>query len=249
VPRPPLQSLTVDGFVGCFTQSGVGPPLAFVVSPFSRIDVYWPAVAALSEHFTVTAIEPPGSGCGSVLDPPWDFQHYATWLAHFFTAQNLRPIPLVGHSNSAAIAALLAVDYPHLLSHLILVDPVGGDGPHSYLDFLVGAAVCAPFELRFCLRLVPRFLQNLRRHSKSIFKQLQQSAATDLRPFAPRIMTPTLIAWGGQDFVMPPRGAGELRGRIPNSTTYIHARGNHDWLIEHPDDFAESVRRFIAKIG
>lgn len=242
--QAPLQSIVVDGFAGCFTQSGQGPALNFVVSPYSRIAVYWPTIAVLSQDFAVTAIEPPGCGCGSILDPPWDFHRYAGWLANFLAAQNLQCATLVGHSNSAAIAALCAAYHPDVVPRLVLVDPVGADGPHSYVDFLTGAAVCAAFELRFALRLIPRGLQNLRRHAKTIGKQLQQSAITDLRPTAPAIRTPTLLAWGGMDCVMPLGGLDKLRQLLPDCQIYIHPHGNHDWLIEHPVAFARVVRNF-----
>jgi pimeloyl-ACP methyl ester carboxylesterase len=242
---PPLQSIQVNGFSGCFSVTGQGRDVVLLVSPYSRVAVYWPVVVALARRFTVTAIEPPGCGCGSPLDPAWDLGRYADWLAQFLITRKLNPATLVGHSNSAAIGAMVAATRPGLLDKLILVDPVGGDGPHAYVDFLAGAAVCAALELRFALRLIPRGVQNLRRHAKTIVKQLEQSGSTDLRSIAAAIRTPTLLAWGGMDCVMPLAGLQRLHRLLPGSATYVYPHGNHDWLIEHPEVFASVARAFI----
>ena len=244
--RPPPQLIEIEGHTGCFYELGQGPTAVVLISPFSQVAVYWPTIRALASHFRVVTLEMPGCGCGSKLNPSWDFHRYARWAAAFLQDRGLADVTLIGHSNGAAIAAILAAADPRRLRHLVLADSVGGDGPHYYPDVLAGAAVCAAFELRFALRLIPRGLQNLRRHPRTILRQLQLGVKADLRPIAPTIRVPTLIAWGGQDCVMPIRDAAKLRQRLPRADLYVCHRGNHDWLIEIPSEFAAAVRRFTT---
>ena len=86
-------------------------------------------------------------------------------------------------------------------------------------------------------------------HFRNFWEQVRLSARTDLQPYARRVKVPALIAWGRKDNTMPLRCARLLNEWIPGSGLYISRDGSHDWLNDHPCEFAEVLDRFIRGMG
>jgi pimeloyl-ACP methyl ester carboxylesterase len=237
--------ITIDGFAGCYTDTGRGPTVVLMISPFARAAVYERTTRALETRFRVLTLELPGCGCGADLNPPWDFPRYAAWAASFLRTLDLTDVTLIGHSNSAAIATFLAAAHPDRLARLALVDSVGYDPAINYAAVFAGCAICGPFEPHFVVRLIPNFLGNLRRHPRTIARQLRLAIETDMSAVARAVRVPTLIAWGGRDTVTRPSVGNRMHALIPHAHGYTYPLGNHDWLVQHPDVFTDAVADFV----
>ena len=240
--------IEVDGSRGGYVDEGAGPPLVLVVTPFVTAAMYYPARRALAKRFRVITVELPGTAGHEVGGRPWEMEEYAPWVTGFLEKLRLRDVILVGHSNSGAIALLTGLICPDRLSGVVLVGTIGADGSRSFADVLAGLAACAPLEIRYALRLFPRFAYNIYHHTRNFFNQFVDSVKRDLRPHARRLHVPTLVAWGALDFIMPLSCATTLMRRLPDAELYVSPRGSHDWLVELAPEFAAAVDAFAHRV-
>lgn len=244
-----MTEIEVLGARGGYLDEGRGPTLVLVVTPFVTAAMYYPARVALAQRFRVITVELPGTAGHEIGGRAWLIEEYAAWVTAFLERMDLEDVTLVGHSNSGAIAMLAGIAAPARLRGVVLANTIGADGSRSFADVLAGLAVCAPLEMRYALRLMPRFAYNIWFHTRNFFKQFVASVRADLRAEARGLHVPTLVAWGALDFVMPLSCATTLMRRLPNAELYVAARGSHDWLAELPDEFAAAIEGFWRRVG
>jgi pimeloyl-ACP methyl ester carboxylesterase len=95
---------------------------------------------ALPKSYRCVIPDIPGFGNGDTLEH-YSLEGYISWLHAFITAQNLKTPPvLLGHSFGSIITAAYAAKYPHTISKLILVNPIGAPalkGPQHFLTRIV----------------------------------------------------------------------------------------------------------------
>src|SRR5437762_8923634 len=113
---------TGDGRHATVLDGGAGPAVVLLASPLVLASSYRSTLAHLIADFHVFVVELPGSGHALPLPQPWSMQQYADWLPGLFDALELPQPIVIGHSNSAAIALLLAADHPSRVSQLVLAD-------------------------------------------------------------------------------------------------------------------------------
>lgn len=229
-----------------YRDVGAGPPVVLLASMLIRARIYEPTVQALSRRFRVIVLEMPGSGRGSRLPVPWDFEQYARWAASFLSAMGLDQVTLIGHSNSGAVALVMGALHPERIGRLVLVDPVGVDPTHSVLRLLLARFRDLPLEPRFSRRAGRAVLYNLLVHPRNLLSQAHLSATQELIKYAPLVRVPTLLAWGARDHTMPVRMAEVLQRLLPDATLVVSRSGSHDWLVEQPARFAAVVTDFVA---
>jgi pimeloyl-ACP methyl ester carboxylesterase len=111
---------------------------------------------------------------------------------------------------------------------------------------LLGRWVDAMLELRLSLTGWHHLFYNLLLHTRNFLGQIDASIRQDLRPYARRVAVPTLVAWGARDHTMPPRCARVLEKLLPRPHVHVAPTGSHDWIITHPDEFAEAVASFAS---
>src|SRR4051812_47757135 len=81
LPSGSARFVEVNGMRTRYYQAGQGPPLVFIPSAFLQAASYRGTIAALAEHFRVTAAEMPGSGGSQRVKRPWGFAEGAEWAA------------------------------------------------------------------------------------------------------------------------------------------------------------------------
>jgi len=241
--------IEVNGQPGGYVEEGAGRPLVLVATPFVTAATYFAARQALAKRFRVITVELPGTAGHEPGGRAWELDEYAGWTAALLERLDLRDVIFVGHSNSGAVVLLAGLVCPQRLSGVVLVDTIGANGSHSFVDVLAGLAVCAPVEIRFALRLLPVFAYNIWHHGRNFFGQFVVSVRRDLRAEARRLRVPALVAWGALDFVEPPSCARTLMRWLPDAELYVSARGSHDWLVELAEEFAAAVEGFARRVG
>jgi pimeloyl-ACP methyl ester carboxylesterase len=68
------------------------------------------------------------------------------------------------------------------------------------------------------------------------------------RDVLPTITVPTLVIAGGRDTFAPLALSEVLRDEIPGARSLFLPRGTHTTLLEHPEEIARAVRRFLAEL-
>jgi pimeloyl-ACP methyl ester carboxylesterase len=148
---------------------------------------------------------------------------------------------LVGHSLGGLLCAQLAAQ--QRVAKLVLVAPAGiPTGRPRALEPLALAAALRTVSPRFAPVLA---LDALRWGPWAILRGAWYALATDLRDELTRIDTPTLVAWGDRDTLMPRRLAESWCDAIPNARLAIVPGAAHVPMVERPQLFLEALLDFL----
>lgn len=242
------QFVDVDGRRVAYVQTGDpgGEPAVLVASMLVVVGSYNRTTDELAKRgFRVTTVELPGSGWSSHVDRPWSFERYADFVPALLDALRVDVPTLIGHSNSAAVALLTAARHPRRVSRLVLGDSVGADPRATVPRLVLGRLLDGLIEAKLSFQGWHHVAGNALRHPRNLLNQIRLSARTDLRPDASRVDVPVLLAWGRRDWTTLPRSLHELQRVLPNASTYVSPTGSHDWMVDHPEEFAAAVADFV----
>ena len=97
------------------------PTLLFLPGWGASKELWWNTLRLLGTEYRCVAVDLPGTH-GTPFDPARvTMRHLADWVAHVCTLLNAPRVTLVGHSLGGNMAAQTALDYPGLVSRLVLV--------------------------------------------------------------------------------------------------------------------------------
>ncbi|NMO21675.1 alpha/beta hydrolase [Pyxidicoccus fallax] len=241
--RVRVHRVEVAGATAHCHVAGEGPDLVLLASPLVRARTYRPLLWRLARHFRVTVVELPGSGRASPVRRPWAVPEYAAWTAEL--VPRLAPTRpwLLGHSDSGAIALLVAAWCPERVRGLVLADTVGARRKRSVPRVVLARFLDGLLEPGLDVRAGWHLLSNVLKHTRSFFHRVRESSRVDVLTFASWVSVPTLVAWGRHDHAMPPDCARRLASRLPRAKLYL-GPGSHDALITRPRSFARAVLDF-----
>jgi pimeloyl-ACP methyl ester carboxylesterase len=124
-PHGSSQIMTVDGVRVAYLAVGRGDVVALLHSSGSSAAQWRELAALLNDRFALIA--PDQFGCGGTGAwsgrQPIRMADHARLAAEVLRKQG-RPVHLVGHSFGGAVALRLALNHPHLLRSLTLIEPV-----------------------------------------------------------------------------------------------------------------------------
>jgi pimeloyl-ACP methyl ester carboxylesterase len=125
-PFPVGKFIDTDGVQMAYVDVGKGEQTMVFVHGFaSNLPVWSKNIEVLRKYHRCLALDLPGHGLSSkgMFDYSMDFyvEKVKNWLAKF---ENKKVI-LIGHSMGGQICIWLALQYPDLFSHLVLVSPAG----------------------------------------------------------------------------------------------------------------------------
>jgi len=171
---------------------------------------------------------------------------------------------LLGLSLGGAIAMRLAVQAPHKVRSLILVDTWAYPHPEFLAmlrqrlekldagDLAGYAEVAIPqvFSERF-VRANPQAMADYRaRVARATVHSLRSAIGAcmshDMQGTLARIQAPTLVVTGSDDRLTSPLHAEHLARAIPNAALAVIERSGHFPHVEAPGPFLEVVRAFLA---
>jgi pimeloyl-ACP methyl ester carboxylesterase len=206
---------------------------------------YRPTAAALARRgFRVRVVEMPGCGGGGRLRERWGMREYGNWVCAMLDELREDAPIVIGHSNSGAAAIVAARGCPQRFAALVLADSIGALPAKSLPHVLLGRALDGLIEWKLSLRALHHPIYNMLFHTRSLFRQINLAARTDVREIASQVHVATLIAWGARDHTMPPQCAARLKQAMPVSTLYVSESGSHDWIVDRAEEFANTVDAF-----
>jgi pimeloyl-ACP methyl ester carboxylesterase len=239
-------------------RGGSGAPLLFLHGASGHVG-WLPVFERLSQRFDVIAPEHPGFGRSD--DPVW--LDRPSDLAYFYLdliqALKLDDVHLMGTSLGGWISAELAVRNTARLASLTLICAVG----------IVASG--APIDDMF--RMTPE--ENARRFyfdSDRVRRRLEALASADprvlvrnratvvrlaypdfanpkLAKWLHRVDVPTLLIWGEEDGLVPPRFGEAYRDRIVGSQLVVIPRAGHAPFEEEPEAFVKAFDSFLERGG
>ncbi|GAB1644773.1 alpha/beta fold hydrolase [Krasilnikovia sp. MM14-A1259] len=248
-----------------FSDEGTGTPVVLLSANGHDSRDFAAVTPALSRRHRVIAVDWPGFGRSPAPQPPGSATAtaFASGLAELVERLDLPAAHLIGNSIGGYAAARLAIEAPHRVRSLVLVNP-GGFPVLGPADRLFVGLKGRPGVTRLINR---RFASAYVHHRTPLTRQIIDRATYrrgdadraavdaaiwrsfldpdfDLGPRADRIAAPTLVAWGRHDPVFGRRARAEVALRLPHARTVVFDTG-HVPFAEDPEAFLGEVEPFL----
>ncbi|MDD3473256.1 MAG: alpha/beta hydrolase [Syntrophaceae bacterium] len=211
----------------------------------------------LGNQFQVVALELPGHG-GSDGPGESEVAKYTDWVQDFVEEMRFVKVFLVGCSLGSAIALTAALNPRHWLKAIGLV---GAGARLRVMPALLDALLTNPEPALnqlggFCLSdNPPESLLSFIKQKYSaaspllIHGDLSACDRFDIMENASSIKLPTSIIVGAQDKLTPVKYSVYLNRAIDHSTLTLIENAGHLVMLEQPENFNLSIRRFLEGIG
>ena len=266
--------MTVDGARMRYLRSGSGPPLILLHGLVAYSFSWRLVMPALAQHFTVYALDMPGSGFSDCPpDLKSDLRSNAERFLRVLDALQLSSCDLIATSYGGAEAMVAASLAPGRISRLVLVAPVN---PWSVHGKIIAPFLSNPVIAPLFLRMYP-FLQATQGHfirrvfggahsipsdsiagysailrRPGVLKHALQILRTwnaDIR-YLEKILPsirhiPVLLIWGKRDGAVYFSSAPKLRENFQHSELVTFDGVGHLPYEEVPNEFAEAVLKFL----
>jgi pimeloyl-ACP methyl ester carboxylesterase len=257
-----------------FVEAGSGRPL-ILVHDYLASRVAWDDVLPqLALNFHVIALDLPGFGESEKPSPNryrYDFDGFSESVIDLVAALGLTRVSLCGHAMGGGVTLTVAATYPHVVRKLVLVNPlVYPPRRPDTLSRIASVPVVGPlvikqlygralFRSRFLrdAKAAPNEAAALR--VEQLFKLFDAPAAReaayatmrtmlDTRPLTarvPRVVSPTLVAWGRANRTSPVEHGRRLARELGGARFEVFDCGPSP-AEECPDAFARVVTAFLG---
>ena len=227
---------------------------------------YYPVLAQLSRTRRVLGVDQPGFGRSQVKGEDFGPDRLVRAVAEVVAACARGKVDVLGHSSGAALALLYAGHPEHEVRRMVLADAAGllrpevllGGQLHQALTPMREKAPRASKAVQAVGRAMISAVQALVPNAKAIAESglLGDSpsvrAATALLDYnfgyaLERARAPSLILWGEEDQVAPPRIAHMLDDRLPRSQLLFIPDSAHVLMKDQPDRMADAVVKYLSE--
>ena len=253
-----------------------GSPVILIHGLGASAEIWQKNVEALAEQYRVYVPDLVGFGRSDKPDIEYTPFSAARFVYDFMNALNIESASLVGNSLGGGIAVQCALQFPHKVEKLVLVDSAGfgrkvifplrlislpfigelltrPSRERVYLYFKLAiydpALLTEDFiDLYYELHSLPGAQKSMLRVLRSI-SNIRGGRTKILRTVMVRlnvITAPVLIVWGKQDKVLPVRHAYVANEKILNSKVHILDPCGHMPQFERPEEFNRIVLEFLS---
>lgn len=252
-----MQVISVAGRRTQLLRGGKGRPLVYLHSIVGET-IWLPFHQGLSREFEVIAPASPGFAMSEDAEGSDDIEDVVFHYLDLFAELGLERFHLVGASLGGWIAAEFALRYPERIDHLVLANACGlwldePPAPATSLNdqdvaTLRQSMLADPTsflgELLFPEdNSIERIGGEVRTSSKGIWSRSLHSARLHARLH--RITAPTLVLWGANDSLYPPRYAQAFHEVIAGSKVQLIEKCGHLPMFEQEPKFVAAVARFL----
>ncbi len=227
-----------------------------------------------AERHRVLALDLPGFGDSPA--PEWEVsvRNYGKLVLDFCDAVGVDDCAIVGSSLGGFVAAEAAIREPERFEQLVLVSAAGVSSarlrkrPVAVLARMMAAGTPVAFQAQTravrrsrartmafsglfddpnALRpeLISEFFEGGMR-GESFVEALTELAGYDFLDRLEQVEVPTLIVWGRQDRVVPPRDALEYERLLSNAELVVFDNCGHVPMAERPLRFNRTLGAFLA---
>lgn len=236
----PIVALHGFGTTGYRTFRYVAPQLCAAGVPFYALDLL-------------------GFGRSEKPEGVYSLERYAALLQAFGKALALQQPVLLGHSLGGKVAAAAAVTAPDAFGGLILANP-GGFSPLAPLLPTVAGADWVLWLFRqdwFFHHILPRTPLGLifpdEESRRQLFRLHRSHHALDLHHagFRPRLRSlslPTLVLWGEDDPILPPRTVRRILQHLPHARLHLLPGAGHAPMKDNPQEFTQATLSFLEQM-
>lgn len=191
-------------------------------------------------------------GLTESLEKIWNLSDYVNWLKNIVDKENDKVI-LIGHSNGGRIALAFTNLFPEKVEKLILIDSAGIY--HNELPLRIKRVVFKTLAKIGKKVTASKFLENLlykiaresdyKNANENVKQTMINLITSDLKTILPKIQTPTLIIWGGEDKIIPLSDGKLMHKFIKNSKLQIIEDAQHSPQFTNPERVAKIIYEYI----
>ena len=184
---------------------------------------------------------------------------FSKFVKNFIDFKNLKDVVILGNSLGGHVGLLFTRDFPELVSGLIITGSSGlyeksmmGDGypKRGNYEYIQNKTEEVFYDPKIATKeIVDEVFAGVNDREKLIRTlSLAKSAIRhNMTDDLPKMDTNTLIIWGRQDVVTPPRVAEEFNSLLPNSELSWIDKCGHAPMMEHPKDFNIIMENWLSK--
>jgi len=259
-----------DGHCVHVVDEGYGRPIVFLHGAGPGASG-WSNFRQNIPHFVASGyrcLAPDLLGFGQSSKPQsidYTFSVFGRSLAEALAQLGVDNCMLVGNSLGGAIAIRMAIEYPDLVSKLVVMAPAWLDerdavistqgvramtGVFSGPDGVTRDKIRAVFELMFAGGqhitddLVEERFLAARQQNSAIYRQIR---GENLAPSLSKIRQPVLALWGVDDRFNPVGGAYKIAESCPDARVIIRSNCGHWFMIEHREMFDRELLAFLRE--
>ena len=223
-----------------FVEFGVGPVFTMLHPGGTDARALTPIIERFAEQYRVLAPDRRGHGRTPDADGPMTFEGMADDTIRFLEQHTSGPAPLLGYSDGAVVALLVALRRPDLVSHLVFVsgvyslagwpaDTLNADVP----EFMVDAYAEVSPDGREHFAVITEKLNRMHKTGPTL-------TPADLA----RIELPVLVLVGDDDD-MALEHIVELYRALPAGELAVVPHASHGVLVEKPDLCRDLIVEFL----
>jgi len=254
--------------------NGSGEPLLLIAGLGYDRWMWHKMVPLLADHFQVITFDNRGVGGTDAPKGPYTANLLADDTAALLTHLGVEKTAVMGHSMGGFVAQALALNYPHLVSKLVLSATNFGGPNHIRITqdalLVLMDSRGDPIERLRRGIVVSTAVGYAEREPDFINEWIAYRAAHPIEPAAyeaqlavglglmseeaafenklHQITIPTLILFGEEDKVVPPGNAQLFAEKLPDSQIVILSGAGHFYPFEAPDAAVSAVTRFLQKM-
>ena len=265
------QYVTVGGIRYCYQEQGEGETVLILPGIATSIDFWQETVPALTAHYHVVALDPPGIGKSDKPDASYELSWLVDRIVDFMDARGIRRTAIVGGSLGGHLALMMALQHPERISKLVLMGSVGDwPTPTGLTDFALKNVWNEWMVVGVMRERWPEMYATLFKHpnatTERIFRyQMALRANGDAYAAEGRMFTrafknifyssvrdrlgeiecPTLLIWGEEDTTHPAKAGEFFRDHMKDAELVIVKDSAHEVMMDQPRVFNETVLEFL----
>lgn len=261
----------IDGMQVHYRDEGSGDPIILLHGTAASLHTWDDWTEDLKKTHRVIRMDLPAFGLtGANSTGDYSSANYLQFVDAFVLRLKLNKFRLGGNSLGGKIAWHYALEHPHKVEELILVDPSGMDS---------GKGVPAVFKLartpilsglikyitprsmieknlkevyhddsKISEELVDRYYEmTLRKGNRQAFIDRARLIEEDRSAELSKITQPTLLIWGEEDFWTPFENASRFAKAIPNAQLKVMKNTGHVPMEERPVESLKFVQQFLNR--
>ena len=254
-----------------YTDQGEGDVLIMVHGLGDSFKIFDPIVQRLSQSYRLVRVDLPGFGLSDVpksFEPQGEpVEYYRAFMHHFTERLDVGEFHLMGNSLGGLVSWEFALQNQQKLKSLCLISSAGYEMEvvkhniskgvlHLIPKFLLHRGMPYSMAKKNLAMVIKQRVYRTKSlidihydmiNTTGTLAYFIQMLSFDSNPNIKELhhlKTPTLIAWGQQDRVIPVHHAAKFAEDIPNSQTKIYSNCGHYPQVEYSNKFVEDWLSF-----
>jgi pimeloyl-ACP methyl ester carboxylesterase len=227
-----------------YAEHGAGDPVVLLHGALTDASEFVATIPALAERFRVLTPERRGHGHTPDVPGPITYELMAADTAAFLDTLRVGRSHLVGHSDGANVALLVALTRPDLVGRLVLIS---GNFHHDGLvaDLDLSELAANDYLADAYGQVSPDGRDHFPAITAKIFRMVTTGPTLSTADLA-RVTARTLVMAGDDDMVSAEHSLLLYRG-IPDSELAVVPGTSHALIIEKPDLCNRIILDFLAR--